>query len=54
VLDEPTGGQLCPTVSDNVCGQDRRQFALLTDHGNFPRFLQRIVESAERLDNRRI
>src|SRR5260370_40660796 len=24
-------------VADNVGGQDRRQFALLTGHGNFPR-----------------
>jgi hypothetical protein len=26
-------------VADNVGGQDRRQFALLTGHGNFPGFL---------------
>jgi hypothetical protein len=24
------------TLADNVCGQDRRQIALLTGHGNFP------------------
>ena len=26
-------------VADNVRGEDRRQFALLTGHGNFPGFL---------------
>jgi hypothetical protein len=31
-------------IADNVGGQDRRQFALLTGHGKFRRFLQRIVE----------
>jgi hypothetical protein len=31
-------------VADNVCGQDRGQFALLTGHGKFRRSLQRIVE----------
>jgi hypothetical protein len=30
-------------VADNVGGQDRRQFALLTGHGNLPEFLQRIL-----------
>jgi hypothetical protein len=24
-------------VADNVCSDDRRQFSLLTGHGNFPR-----------------
>jgi hypothetical protein len=27
---------------------------LTATHGNFPRFLHRIVESAERLDNRKV
>ena len=31
-------------IADNVGGDDRRQFALLTSHGNFPRLLQWIVE----------
>jgi len=31
-------------VADNVGGQDRRQFALLTGQWNFPAFLRRIVE----------
>ena len=26
-------------VADNVCGQDRRQFSLLTGQWNFPAFL---------------
>jgi hypothetical protein len=30
-------------LADNVCGQDRRQFALLTGHGTSPHLLQRIV-----------
>jgi hypothetical protein len=38
-------------VADNVCGQDRRQFALLTGHGNFPRPLQRIVEGRQLVGN---
>ena len=38
-------------VADNVCGQDRRQFALLTGHGSFPRSLQRIVEGLALWDN---
>jgi hypothetical protein len=40
-------------IADNVCGQDRRQFALLTGHGNFPALLQRIVERTEQLGNQR-
>jgi hypothetical protein len=31
-------------LADNICGQNRRQFALLTGHWNFPALLQRIVE----------
>ena len=31
-------------VADNVCGQYRRQFALLTGQWNFPAVLQTIVE----------
>jgi hypothetical protein len=38
-------------VADNVGGQDRRQFALLTGHGTLPVFLQWMVEEFERLDN---
>jgi hypothetical protein len=38
-------------VADNVSGQDRRQFALLTGQWNFSTYLQRIVEDAERLGN---
>ena len=41
-------------VADNVRSNDCRQFALLTRHGNFPRHLQRIVESIGRLDNREV
>src|SRR5712664_3008045 len=41
-------------VATNVGGQDRRQFALLTGHGRFPRCLQRIVESTELQDNREV
>jgi hypothetical protein len=37
-------------VADNVCGEDRRQFALLTVHGNCPRFLH-IVGGFGRVDN---
>ena len=42
----PNSQCLRPTqagVADNVGGQDPRQFALLTGHGDFPRSLQRIV-----------
>ena len=38
-------------VADNVCGQDRRQFALLTGQENFPALLQRIVEGSNLLIN---
>ena len=38
-------------VTDNVGSEDRRQFALLTDQWNFPAFLERIVEGANRLGN---
>ena len=38
-------------LADNVGGEDRRQFALLTGHGNFPALLQRIVERPEQLGN---
>ena len=38
-------------VAANVCGQNRRQFELLTGHGNFPRFLQRIVENLGPIGN---
>ena len=45
----PSGPALCHSrrahqagIADNVCSDDRRQFALLTGHGNFPAFLQRI------------
>jgi hypothetical protein len=31
-------------VADNICGQNRRQFALLTGQWNVPAFLRRIVE----------
>jgi hypothetical protein len=34
-------------VADNVGGQDRCQFSLLTGHGSFPRSLKRIVERSE-------
>jgi hypothetical protein len=44
---DPTGVQF-PQSADNVAGQDRRQIALLTGHGNCPRSLQRIVEGPER------
>src|SRR5580700_458605 len=39
-------------VADNVGGQDRRQFALLTGQWNFPRSLQRIVEGVRPVGNR--
>jgi len=38
-------------LADNICGQDRRQFALLTGHGNFPGFVQRIVEGGQLTSN---
>jgi hypothetical protein len=38
-------------VANNVCGQDRRQFALLTGQWNFPALLQGIVERPEQLGN---
>ena len=38
-------------ISDNVCGQDPCQLALLTGHGNFPALLLRIVEGREQLGN---
>ena len=38
-------------VADNICSEDRRQFALLSGHGNFPAFLQWMVEEPERLGN---
>jgi hypothetical protein len=38
-----------PRVADNVGGQDRRQFALLTGQWNFPALLQGIVEGPEQL-----
>jgi hypothetical protein len=39
-------------VADNVSGQDRRQFALLTGHGKVPRSLQRIVKGVRPVGNR--
>ena len=39
-----------PTFA-KICGQDRRQFALLTRHRNFPRLLQRIVKGLQRAGN---
>ena len=39
-------------VADNVCGQDRRQFALLTGQWNFPALLQRIVDGLRLRGNR--
>ena len=41
-------------IADNVGGQDRRQFALLTGHGNIPRLLHRTVSRSERLGNQAI
>jgi len=38
-------------VADNVGGQNRRQFALLTGQWNFPALLQRIVEGTAWLGN---
>jgi hypothetical protein len=37
-------------ISDNICGEDRRQFALLTGYGNCSGSLYRIV-SARQLTN---
>ena len=34
-------------IADNVGSQDRRQFALLTGHGKFRAFVQRIVAGLE-------
>ena len=39
-------------VADNVCGQDRRQFALLTGQRNFPALLRRIVDGLRLRGNR--
>jgi hypothetical protein len=33
-------------VADNVCGEDRRQFALLTGHGRFPAFVKQCSADA--------
>ena len=38
-------------VADNVGGQDRRQFLLLTGQWNFPAFLQRLLEGPKLLGN---
>jgi hypothetical protein len=38
-------------VADNVSSENRRQCAPLTGHGNFPRFLQWIVEGQGLLGN---
>jgi hypothetical protein len=38
-------------VADNLGGKDRRQFALLTGHGNFPRLCFRIVGVAGGVGN---
>jgi hypothetical protein len=38
-------------TADNVGGQDRRQFALLTGQWNFPALLQRIVERTRSAGN---
>jgi len=38
-------------VADNVCSEDRRQFALLTGQWNFPALLQRTVEGLRPLGN---
>ena len=35
-------------VADNIRSEDRRQFALLTGHGKFPRLLHQIVEGPNR------
>jgi hypothetical protein len=35
-------------VADNICSDDRRQFALLTCQWNFPALLQRIARGLDR------
>jgi hypothetical protein len=44
-------GFIVKGLADNVCSNACRQFALLTGHGNFPSFLQQIVESPGLLGN---
>ena len=51
---DPNSQCLRPTqagVADNVCSEDRRQFALLTDHGKFPRFWHGIAAGFGPLGN---